>query len=266
MALMRRNVRLAARLLSATAAVVALGACATKSDIRDLQTEISALVARQDSLISQLRFVTQTTQDTLRTQSDQLFDFRGQITRELRQIGESLATLEAVAGESQRGITSLRDQLASVGRAPRADPSRMQDPMRPTDESVGGAGVEGNAEQLYSVALEQYHRDALNTAERAFEQFVSEHPNHARAPDAHFFLADILYQQNRPQEALEAFGMVQTLFPTAPKVPDALYRMAVIQIELGNTDEAVETLERIMNTYPESAIALIARDKLDEIR
>ena len=265
MALMRRNESHATvRILLGAAVVLTLGACATKSDVRDLHEQISSLVARQDTLIAQLRFVTQSTQDTLRTQSDQLFDFRGQITRELRQISQSLVTLEALAGENQRGIISVRDQVAGMRRAPVAE--SPGDPTRPTDEAVGGAGVGGNAEQLYSVALEQYHRDALNTAQRAFEQFLSEHPNHASAPDAHFFLADILYQRNRPEEALEAFGMVQTLFPTAPKVPDALYRMAVIQIELGNTDEAVETLERIMNTYPESAIALIARDKLDEIR
>ena len=267
MVLMRRTgqARTARRLLTAAAAVFVLGGCATKSDIRDLHSELSALGARQDSLIQQLRFVTQVTQDTLRTQSNQLFDFRGQITQELRRISQSLATLEALAGENQRGIISVRDQLGNMRGGATGRPAGGGADPAGQGETMGG-GVEGSAEQLYQVALEQYHRDALTTAQRAFEDFLSAHPNHVRAPDAHFFLADILYQQNRPEEALEAFQQVQSLFPAAEKVPDALYRVAVIQIELGDTDAAVETLERIVNTYPGSAIALIARDKLEEIR
>lgn len=267
MVLMRRTGRIPAarRLLPAAAVVFVLGGCATKSDIRNLHTELLALSARQDSLIDQLRFVTQVTQDTLRTQSNQLFDFRGQITQELRNISRSLATLEALAGENQRSITSMRNQLANQRGAPVAQsPGGAGEPTG-QGETIG-AGVEGSAEQLYSVALEQYHREALTTAQRAFEDFLSAHPNHQRAPEAHYFLADILYQQNRLEEALEGFQQVPSLFPTADKVPDALYRAAEIQIELGSTDEAIATLERIVNTYPGSAIALIARDKLEEIR
>lgn len=262
MVLMRRTgrSRTARRQLSAAAVVFMLAGCATKSDIRDLHTELLALSARQDSLIDQLRFVTQVTQDTLRTQSNQLFDFRGQITQELRRISQSLVTLEALAGENQRAITGMRDQLAGMRGAPALGPARPG-PV----ETVGG-GVEGSADQLYEVALEQYHRQALTTARRAFEDFLAAHPDHPRAPDAHYFLADILYQQDQPAEALAAFQEVQSLFPTSERVPEALYRAAEIQIEMGDTDAAVQTLERVVNTYPDSAIARIARDKLEEIR
>jgi tol-pal system protein YbgF len=252
---------------------LALSGCATKGDIRALQTEvreeIRALAARQDSLLAELRFLNSSTQDTLRTQADQLFDFRGQITRDIQAITQTLARVEALSGENQRGITSLRDQLANLRRLP-AGPA--QPPQQMVDsaggvtapETVGGAG--GNAEQLYAIAREQYLRGSLTTAQRAYEQFLEEHPTHALAPDAHFFLADILAQLDRPEDALEAFQEVLTLYPTAAKVPDALYRIAVLQNEAGDEDEAVATLERIMNTYPESTFAGLARDMLAELR
>ena len=78
-------------------------------------------------------------------------------------------------------------------------------------------------------------------------------------------LADILEQQDRPEDALEAFLEVQRLFPAHAKVPEALYRIAELQIELDDADAARLTLERIVNTYPGTMMAMLARDKLEEI-
>jgi tol-pal system protein YbgF len=131
-------------------------------------------------------------------------------------------------------------------------------------ELVGGTG--GNAEQLWNVAREQHQRGQFATAQRAYEQFLEENPSHALAPDARFFMADILTQLDRPEDALEAFQEILTLYPTAAKVPDALYRIAVLQQEAGDEDDARATLERIINTYPDATIALVARDLLAELR
>ena len=52
----------------------------------------------------------------------------------------------------------------------------------------------------------------------------------------------------------------------AEKVPEALYRVALLQIELEREDEAEATLERIVNSYPDAGVALLAEEKLNEIR
>lgn len=252
----------------------ALTGCATKGDIRTLQSELGdelrALAARQDSLLGELRFLNSSTQDTLRTQADQLFDFRGEITRQVQALTQTLVRLEALTGENQRGITSVRDQLANLRRLPAANTQATQPLVDSTQtsptnpETVGGAG--GNAEQLWNIAREQHQRGSFSTAQRAYEQFLEEYPTHALAPDAHFYLADILTQLDRPDDALEAFQEILALFPTASKVPDALYRIAVLQREAGDEDDARATLERIVNTYPDATIAMLARDMLAELR
>jgi tol-pal system protein YbgF len=244
-----------------------LGACATKSDIRDLHTELVALAARQDSLISELRRETLSTQDTLRTQSDQLFDFRGDIAQQLRLIVQGQQRLEALVGENQRGIAGVRDQLANLrGVAAAPAPPRLADSIAavgPGTEAVAGAG--GNADQLWRVAREQHQRGSFSTAQRAYEQFLQEYPSHPLAPDAHFYLADLLVQQDRPEDAVEAFLEIQRLYPTAARVPDALYRVAILQRDLGDIEEARATLQRIINTYPDAPMAMLARDLLEEI-
>jgi len=266
----RRNPRLH---LGALALALASSGCATKGDIRTLQTEfreeVASLAARQDSLLLELRFLNSTTQDTLRTQADQIFDFRGEITRQIQMMTQALSRLEALSGENQRGITSIRDQLANLRRLPTgpAQTSPLVDSTQAgstNPELVSGTG--GNAEQLWNVAREQHTRGQFATAQRAYEQFLEENPSHALAPDARFFLADILTQLDRPDDALEAFQEILTLYPTAAKVPDALYRIAVLQQEAGDDAAARATLERIINTYPDATIAMVARDMLAELR
>jgi len=273
MCMMRRNGRTsAARALGVVAAAVVLGGCATKSDIRALQTEVRealrAQAARQDSLMSMLRRDALSTQDTLRTQSDQLFDFRGDITRLLQGLTQGMARLEALVGENQRGIASVRAQLGAGGApGPSVGPGAAVDTTaaRPRGgESLLGVGG-GNAEQLYGVARDQHQRGSLGAAQQAYEQFLAEYPGDARAPDAHFYLADILSQQNRPDDALEAFQQIPSLYPTAGRVPDALFRIARIQADMGDTDDARGTLERIINTYPDAGVAFLAREMLEEI-
>jgi len=245
--------------------IVVLGGCATKSDIRDLQVELQAelrvLAERQAALIEQLQTEANSTRDTLRSQSIQLFDFRGELSRQLREIGEGLATLEVLAGENQRAITGIRGQVTNLRSGSITTPTTT---VLDSTDMIGGA-TGGGADQLYRTAAEQFGRGSLNTARMAFQQFVESYPNHVLAPEAHFSLADILYQQEDFNAALEAFGEIQSRFPTAAKVPDALYRIALIQIEMEEIESAIDTLQRITNTYPESVIAEIAADKLEEI-
>jgi len=237
--------------------------CATKHDIRDLHDQMVELAARQDSLVRELRRQARVTQDTLRTQSDQLFDFRGEISRQLRTIAESLTTIEALAGENQRGIAGIRDQLANMRRMPARG---VAGALNPQPGQAAPVAETGDAEALYNAAIEQFNRGQLATARQGFRQFVDAYPNHALAPDAYFYLADILAQDGKLDDAVQAFQAIGERFPESARVPDALYRVALIRIEQGKTDEARTILERIRNTYPDSGAAMLARDKLAEIR
>ncbi len=273
MRIMKRTVRtMTVRIVATMAVAFTFSGCAMKGDIRLLQEELRAIAARQDSLVNELRVEAQQTQDTLRTQGDQMFDLRGDLSRQLQQINQALVRIEAIAGENQRGLSSVRDQMANMRRLPAGSTTGpgASGGLSAADstETGGGESLIGggsNPQELYDVAKSQYDRGSLNSASRAFEQFLSEHPNQELAPDAHFYLADILGQQERPEDSMEAFQEIQELFPTHRRVPEALYRIAELQIQLDDVDAAKVTLERIINTYPDELVALLARDRLDEI-
>ncbi|HKJ03399.1 MAG TPA: tol-pal system protein YbgF [Longimicrobiales bacterium] len=257
-----------ARFVFAAAVVAFTGGCATKGDLRNVQLEIRALAARQDSLLSQMRRDMLSTQDTVRGQSLQLFDFRGEIFRQLREIADGLSRLEALTGENQRGIAGVRDQMANLRRGP-AGGAALPGGVEPGAAGIDDPGAQaagGDPEAIFNAAVGAFNRGSLSTARTAFQQFLQSYPGHPLAPDANFFLADILVQENRLEDALEAFQRIPQTFPTASKVPDAMYRAALLQIELDKVSDARATLERIVNTYPGTGVAVLAAEKLREIR
>ena len=106
------------RVMLMAAVTVLCSGCVMKSDILMLQEDLQAVIAHQDSLAAELRVEARQTRDTLRTQGDQLFDLRGDLSRQLQQVSQILGRIEAIAGENQRGLASVRDQMANMRRAP----------------------------------------------------------------------------------------------------------------------------------------------------
>lgn len=260
------NGKAAVRVLATLAVTVVSSGCAMKGDIRLLQEELRAVAARQDSLMAEIRAETLQTQDTLRTQGDQMFDLRGDLNQQLQRINQALVRIEAISGENQRGLTSVRDQLANIRRAPAGGQTAVGPQDILTDDPGGGESlIGGGADELYGIARDQHGRGSLNTARTAFQDFIADFPEDARVPRAYFFLADILWQQEEPEEALAAFQEIASLYPTDEIVPDALYRIGTIQVELDDIAAARMTFERIINTYPEHTMAMLAREDLAEI-
>ena len=121
------------RAAALAAALLVSAGCATKGDLRDVSFEMQRLAARQDSLLAVLERQSALTQDTLRRQNNQLFEIRGDVSRQLQQILDELATLRELAGQNQRTIAGLRDQVERLGRGGMAS-----GPADPNESIVGG--------------------------------------------------------------------------------------------------------------------------------
>ena len=250
--------------------LIALGSgCATKGDIRTLQDAIEQQAARQDELLGELREVAvqiQALQDTLEIQSGMVVDTRGGIARELRDIQDQLSRLMALTGQIQRDVTLLsnridaqQDRLIASARPGGPDSTGVLTPQ------VGGADPAA-AGATYEAAMAQLNRGSLATARRAFESFLADYPDHRLAPSAQFYLGDVFEQENRLDEAIEVFLRIPELYPTDDRVPQALYRTGAIYALQDNTEEAVRYLETLLNTYPDSGVADLAQELLQEIR
>jgi len=209
-----------------------LGGCATKRDLKDLQEEVRALAVRQEEALRELKELTEEARDSLGTQSDALFQLRGEMNRRFLEIQEQLVTLQELTGQSQRNLAALRDQIEARRASVYTPPATVGD----TGAAGGGEGnlarAAGGAEETYNAAVTQFNRGSFLTARRAFEQFLTAYPNHSLAPDAQYYLAETLVQENRLEEAIQEFLRIPELFPASQRVPQALYRVGLLYIEL----------------------------------
>ena len=104
----------ASRAAALAAALLLSAGCATKRDLRDLRMEMRTLSARQDTILAALARQNAVTQDTLRQQTNQLFEIRGDVSRQLQRIMDDLARLTELTGQNQRAMASIRDQLEGM--------------------------------------------------------------------------------------------------------------------------------------------------------
>jgi len=220
---------------------------------------IQDLASRTDAVLAELQLQGRITADTLRTQSNQLLDFQGSVTQQLRLILSELDQLGELVGQNQLTIASVRDQLETMSsvmaRGATVDPEQE----RPTSGDVN-APVE-----MYNSAARQFNRGSLTAARIGYETFLQTYPNDELAPEAMYYLADILVQQERDEDAIEAFEEIPALHPGDPQVPRAFYRIGLLQEGLGDEEEARRVLEIVVNSYADSSVADLAQEALDRL-
>ena len=242
--------------------------CAMKGDVQRLQDEVAGQAARQEAQLRELSADIEALRDSLEVQSaianEMVVDTRGGIARELRDIQTQLSQLTQLTGQIQRSVVLMSQRLqaegAGVTTSPQpADPNSLR-------ALLGRGGDPAAADETYEAAVTQFNRGSLNTARMAFSRFLGDYPDHRLAPSAQFNLGDILSQENRLDEAIEEFLRVGQLYPTADQVPVALYRIGRIYVLQENVETARTYLERVVNSYPDSGVADLARDLLEDIR
>ena len=273
----RRSRRLPGIIPGLVILLIPLGGCATRGAHEDLQSEVWALSARQDSAYAELRRSIDEGRramiDSVQALSERMFNLRGAASGNQREIQKELASLSELVGQFQHTVDQLGSrmdvqkqefeqriaQLAEQGdSAVEGGEAEVADPAEPV-------GTPAQAQALFDVAVSNAERDLRTTALRGFQQFLDQYPRDPNAPAAYLHRGELLTLEGRLEEAIDDYLEIPRMFPTSDRIPAALYRAGVLCIELEDYDRAREYLERVINTYPDDRFAEQAREKLDEI-
>ena len=95
-----------------------------------------------------------------------------------------------------------------------------------------------------------------------FQAFIERFPDSSYAPNAHYWLGQLLFNKQQWPDAAAQFEIVASKFADSAKRPDALLKLGVIAEKVGNQARAKALFEEVINSYPNSSARKLAEARL----
>jgi tol-pal system protein YbgF len=264
------------RSVVASAAVLAtLPACATKGQVRLLETEVRSMrveTGRRDSVraanLASVIALQQRILDSLVAGREALRTLDVRFQADVTDIQRQLLQIQELTGQSQRRLSELKAQVDA--RAEQNQASGATQPPPPMDTTNRVPAAPGptptvTADQMYQGARQQLNRGAVGTARRGFQEFLRSYPTHELVPDALFYIGESFAVESA-DSAVVYWTRVVGQYPRSGKASTALYKMGRIEEVRNNRVAAKGYYDRLLKEYPRSDEADLAREQLKNLR
>src|SRR5262245_29769366 len=164
--------------------------------------------------------------------------------------------LSTLGGNNPTPPQAVAPPAAVASAAPTPVPTSPPAQVRPAVPSAGSgqrlatlppsASPQDEYDMAYGYVL---HKD-YSLAEQSFRDFLKKYPNERLVPEAHYWLGESLFQQQRYRDAAESFLGVSTKFERSSKAPDALLRLGQSLAAMNQKEAACATLAEVGRKYP----------------
>jgi tol-pal system protein YbgF len=235
----------------AAVALLTLGGCATKGDMRTLRNEMYWLRQHQDSVLTEIQRQNRLLLDSISTTMALTVDARGTTANQLRQFDRNVTQMGQLVSEVMGTLGRIEQRLTSLERR------GLQGAPAPGPTSGGMS-----PDEYYDAGMQKMTEGSFSTARLAFEQLVAEFPEHARAADAQFQIGESYYRDRAYDDAYEALERVAEQWASAPRAPSALFRAGAIAEEQRAFPRARRYFTQVRERYPDSEEARQAQAKL----
>lgn len=95
-----------------------------------------------------------------------------------------------------------------------------------------------------------------------FQTFLNRFPDSEYAPNAHYWLGQLLFNKQQWSDAGTQFELVVNKFTDSTKRPDALFKLGMIAEKVGNTQRAKTLFQQVVSEYPNSSARKLAEARL----
>lgn len=100
----------------------------------------------------------------------------------------------------------------------------------------------------------------------AFKRFNQNYPNSSYAPNAHYWLGQLLFNKGDFAGAEQEFSLVVTQYVQSNKRPDAMLKLAMVAQKQNQKAKAVNLYQTLINEYPNSTAAQLAQPRLKSLQ
>lgn len=98
-----------------------------------------------------------------------------------------------------------------------------------------------------------------------FKKFIATFPDSQYAPNAHYWLGQLLFNKGSYLDAKSPFERVVNFYPDSNKRSDALYKLGSIALKTNNQADAKMLFQRVISEYPDSTSAKLASSRMKSI-
>jgi tol-pal system protein YbgF len=173
-----------------------------------------------------------------------------QMASEFQGLKESVTDVTARMGKLQQQIVDLGNVIKV-----------MQSPPPPPGSPTGGA-PQIPAETLYTNAMRDKSSGRMELASQQFQEYLKFYGDTELAPNAQFYLGEILYTQADFDSALREFDLVLEKYPENAKTADAWYMKGQTLVKMGRRTDGAKEYRELIARYPNSDVAGKARSAL----
>jgi tol-pal system protein YbgF len=98
-----------------------------------------------------------------------------------------------------------------------------------------------------------------------FQTFNRNFPNSSYAPNAHYWLGQLLFNKTEYLNAKSEFNLVVEQYTDSNKRSDAMLKLAMVEQKLNNSAAAKIWYQKVLEEYPESSAAQLAKPRLENL-
>lgn len=194
-------------------------------------------------------------QQQLQTLLDEVSELRGITETHTYQLEEMLQRQRDLYQEIDRRVSAVQQTGSTT---PAADI-----PQIPTVSYSSDASENDAYDRAVNMVLKDRRYDA---AIPEFENFIKQYPNSAYTPNAHYWLGQLLFNNNDLPKAKTHFERVINNFPKSNKVSDALLKMGQIAERENNKNAAVSFYRKLVSEHANATSAKLAQERLDSLK
>jgi len=265
--MMKKNVLVTA---ICTMAVIFIGnaltGCVTSRHIDELKSEHRALeqkvdetnstVGQMETIISEsaeaakiLRNDVSTSNDQLREQMYTLLENYNELLRIVQEINAAVHSKKSLTGSVPGGTVIQDNSLAAT---------------KPAVTNQSSTSIDcGTA---YDEAFILVRREEYDKAIIGFSTFLTDCPNHNSVENAHYWIGECFYAQEKFVDAVSKFEFLLKNFKSSVNASRAMYKLGRCQQELGRNKEAKDVYTKLVDDYPETLEASQAKERLKDLK
>jgi TolA-binding protein len=239
-------------------------------DVALLQDQVRTLQSSQDQKIASLQTMLQQTLDTVNRLNTSLAllgnsieanankttpavaGLNGrldQVAQSFNDLRDNVADLSARIGKIDAAIADLKNTVNLSLHPPAPPPGANINPEAPQGGATAptsGPPAGMSAEQSYTNAYRDYKGGQFDLALQEFQDYLRYFPTTQFAPNAQFYIGDILYNKGSYDKAVTAFDAVNEKYDDNRKSSDAHYMKGMALVKLGRRDAAVKEFKVVI--------------------